>query len=269
MGRFDLLFVWRFGVERDASRLRHVLLAAGDPPNKEELMKRLTLAAIAGALVALALSATPAGAAKAGTCAAYTVLVNGQSFSGDQRRTIPPPITSIVVRGRFNEFTVDPATFAVRNYVWTGVQTARPDKNLPGGRQVLFASKVPNHGRTLDSALSLQIAAEGMVIERNGGGQDMKIQAKDCHQGGVFQMEPEPGTTYTHTLGVPVYTGVSPLAASRLCFRTPQGGWTGYDSPELAVLDAFTEKTSDWTVQSGGRLGMVIGEDAVEGGCTA
>jgi hypothetical protein len=232
-------------------------------------MRRIASLALVGGLLALALTAAPAGAAKAGTCAAYTVFVNGQPFSGDQRLTIAPPITSISVDGTYNEFIVDPATFAVRDYVWTGVPTPRADKNLPGGRQVLFASKVPNHGRTLDSALSMRIAAEGLVLERNGGGQDMKIQAKDCHQGGVFQMEPEPGTTYTHTLGVPSYTGVSPLAASRLCFRTPQGGWTGYDSPELAVLDAFTDKTSDWTVQSGGRLGMVIGEDAVEGGCTA
>jgi hypothetical protein len=148
------------------------------------------------------------------------------------------------------------------------VASPRPDKNLPGGRQVLFTSKVPNHGQTLTSPLTLEIANEGMVIERNGGGQDMKIQAKDCHQGGLFQMEPEPGTTYTHTLGVPQYTGESPLQNDRLCWRTPQGGWTGYDSPELAALDRFDAKTSDWTVQSGGRLGMVIGEDAVEGGCT-
>jgi hypothetical protein len=159
------------------------------------LTRRIASLALVGGLLALALTAAPAGAAKAGTCAAYTVVVNGQPLSGDQRRTIAPPITSIVVDGTYNEFTVDPATFAVRDYVWTGVQTDRPDKNLPGGRQVLFASKVPNHGRTLDSALSLRIAAEGLVLERNGGGQDMKIQAKDCHQGGVFQMEPEPGTT--------------------------------------------------------------------------
>ena len=231
-------------------------------------MTRIASLAIAGALLAVAFTAAPAGAAKAGTCAAYTVVVNGQPLSGDQARTIAPTITSIVLDGTYNEFTVDPATFAVRNYVWTGVPTPRPDMNLPGGRQVLFASKVPNHGRTLDSALSLRIAAEGAVLERNGGGQDMKIQARDCHQGGIFQMEPEPATTFTHTLGVPNYTRVSPLAASRLCFVTPQGGWTGYDSPELAVLNAFTGKTSNWTVQAGGRVGLVIGEDAVEGGCT-
>jgi hypothetical protein len=231
-------------------------------------MRRIASLAIAGGLLAFGLTAAPAGAAKAGTCAGYTVTVNGRPFSGNVKTSIAPPITSITVDGTYNEFTIDPATFAARDYVWTGVPSPRADKNLPGGRQVLFTSKVPNHGRTLTSALNLEIAAEGMVIERNGGGQDMKVQAKDCHQGGLFQMEPEPGTTFTHTLGVPEYTGESPLQNDRLCWRTPQGGWTGYDSPELAALDGFTTKTSDWTVQSGGRLGMVIGEDAVEGGCT-
>jgi hypothetical protein len=231
-------------------------------------MRRIASLALASGLLVLALTAPPAGAAKAGMCATYTVFVNGQPLSGDRARTIAPPIVSIVVDGTYNEFTVDPATFSVRDYTWTGVPTPRPDKNLPGGRQVLFASKVPNHGRTLDSALSLRIAAEGVVLERNGGGQDMKIQARDCHQGGVFQMEPEPGTTFTHTLGVPNYTNVSPLNANRLCWRTPQGGWSGYDSPELAVLNRFDAKTSDWTVQAGGRVGLVMGEDAVQGGCT-
>jgi hypothetical protein len=231
-------------------------------------VRRITLLTVACCLLAVAVTASPAAAAPSDTCAAYTVLVNGQPFSGEVKRDVAPPITSISVRGTFTEFTVDPATFAVSNYTWTGVPSSRADKNLPGGRQVLFASKVPNHGRTLTSALSLEVKGERMVIERNGGGQDMKIQAKDCHQGGLFQMEPEPGTTFTHTLGVPEYTGESPLEPNRQCWRTPQGGWTGYDSPELAALDRFDAKTSDWTVQSGGRLGMVIGEDAVEGGCT-
>jgi hypothetical protein len=232
-------------------------------------VRRITLLAVACCLLAVAVTASPAAAAPADTCAAFTVNVNGQPFTGELKTTIAPPITSITVDGTFTEFTVDPGTFTTRDYTWTGVPSARADKNLPGGRQVLFASKVPNHGATLTSPLTLEIAGEGMVIERNGGGQDMKIQAKDCHQGGLFQMEPEPGTTFTHTLSVPEYTGESPLENDRLCWRTPQGGWTGYDSPELAALDGFTAKTSDWTVQSGGRLGMVIGEDAEEGGCTA
>ena len=46
------------------------------------------------------------------------------------------------------------------------------------------------------------------MIERSGPGLDMKIQAKDCAQGGVFQMEPERGdggtTDITHVLGTGV-----------------------------------------------------------------
>ena len=39
------------------------------------------------------------------------------------------------------------------------------------------------------------------MLERSGDGQDMKIQAKDSQQGGLFQMEPEPGTMERDTLG--------------------------------------------------------------------
>jgi hypothetical protein len=60
---------------------------------------------------------------------------------------------------------------------------------------------VPLHGKTLTSPVSLQIGNESVVLERSSGGQDMKIQAKDCPQGGLFQMEPEPGTRERNTLG--------------------------------------------------------------------
>jgi hypothetical protein len=39
------------------------------------------------------------------------------------------------------------------------------------------------------------------VLERSGDGQDMKIQAKDSQQSGLFQMELEPGTIESDTLG--------------------------------------------------------------------
>ena len=43
--------------------------------------------------------------------------------------------------------------------------------------------------------------------------------------------------------------------------------FVGYDSPELATLVSRTRSVAQWRVQSGGRVGMVIGEDAEEGGC--
>src|SRR3712207_9471140 len=70
-----------------------------------------------------------------------------------------------------------------------------------GQTATIFESKVPLHGQTLAGPVNLDISNEGVVLRRSGGGQDMKIQAKDCPQGGLFQMEPEPGTRERNTLG--------------------------------------------------------------------
>jgi hypothetical protein len=210
-----------------------------------------------------------AQAAKGGTCAGYSVTTRGQTFTGDQKRTIPVG-DMIQVRGKYNTFNVRSRDFAVFNYRHTGAKSPRPDKNLdiPAGGVQIFQSKVPLHGKTLEGRVSLEISAEGVVLERSGGGQDMKIQAKDCVQGGLFQMEPEPGTRERNTLGDDfVYTN-HPPGEQRLCFTN--GRVPGYDSPELATLVSRSadNKTATWRVAAGGRIGMVIGEDAVEGGCS-
>jgi hypothetical protein len=130
---------------------------------------------------------------------------------------------------------------------------------------VIFESKVPLHNDRLRGAMQLSLGNESVVLERAGEFQDMKIQAKDCHQGGLFQMEPEPGTREVNTLG-PDFTYTSqPAGETRLCFTN--GAFSGYDSPQLATLVSHTQETATWRVRAGGRIGMVIGEDAVEGGC--
>jgi hypothetical protein len=221
--------------------------------------------------VFVVLASTPeeARAAKAGTCESFAVSTGGQTFNGDQKRTVPAGQVgdTIRVRGTYITFDVRSRDLAALNYRHTGARSDRPDKNLPipaGGLQ-FFESKVPLHGETLNGPLSLEISAEGVVLERAGGGQDMKIQAKDCVQGGLFQMEPEPGLRERNTLGAAFRYTIQPPGEERLCFtndRVP-----GYDSPELATLVSNTNKVATWRVASGGRIGMVIGEDAVEGGC--
>src|SRR3954452_20153548 len=90
--------------------------------------------------------ATPAVAAKGGICESFKVVVNGQTFSGNQKRTINGPINSIFVDGTYIEFRVNPSTLAVANYAHTGVPSPRADKNLPfAGRTPIFTSKVPQH----------------------------------------------------------------------------------------------------------------------------
>jgi hypothetical protein len=230
--------------------------------------------AVGAAVTALAVGtfgwvAPAAQASKGGTCAGFTVSTGGRSFSGDQDRVIPAGQVggSITVSGRYVRFHVVPSTFEVRNYTLTGADSPRQDKDLPlSSPSVVFTSKKPLHGATLGSGLSLDVSNEGVVLERSGGGQDMKIQAKNCAQGGLFQMEPEPGVRERNTLG-PDYRFTQQRPDGPLCITHVDGRFSAYDSPELAGLAENTAKQSTWRVQSGGRVGFVVGEDAVEGGC--
>ena len=81
----------------------------------------------------------------------------------------------------------------------------------------------------------------------------MKIQAKDCQQGGLFQMEPEPGTRERNTLGL------------ELPLHFPAAG----TDEALLTNDRFSGYARSWRrscpalmiirwppgVQSGGRIG--------------
>ena len=52
--------------------------------------------------------------------------------------------------------------------------------------------------------ITVELDEEGLELSRTGTGLSMKIQAKDCAQGGIFQMEPQRGdgtrTRIVHTL---------------------------------------------------------------------
>jgi len=227
-------------------------------------------AAVALAVAGLSLAGAPAQAAKAGTCQGYTVSTGGRTYTGDQQRTIPASRVgpTISVSGRYTKFTVTSSTFETRNYTLTGADSPRPDKDLPlDAPSVVFTSKLPVHSDALNSALTLGLGNEGVSLERSGARQDIKITAKDCAQGGLFQMEPEPGTTERNTLGPDYRYTQQQQPSGRLCITHVSGRFSAYDSPELATLASHTATQSTWRVQSGGRIGFVVGEDAVEGGC--
>jgi len=237
------------------------------------LSRRTWLAgAAAGALTVGALTGvtTPAQAAKSGSCSGFSVSTGGQTYTGDQDRTLQAGQVgpTINVSGRYVRFSVVSDTFETRDYTLTGADSPDADKNLPlDSPSVVFTSKKPLHGQTLTGPVSLDLSNEGVVLERSGGGQDMKIQAKDCAQGGLFQMEPEPGTTEVNTLG-PDYRFTKQQPDGKLCITHVDGLFSAYDSPELATLASHTATQSTWRVDSGGRVGFVVGEDAVEGGCS-
>jgi hypothetical protein len=272
-------------------------------------------AATAGILPLAVVAAAPAAqAASSRFCdGSYTVL--GRTGTKDRfRGTVAAPAGRFVVQGRYTRFEIDPATFAIYNYAFTG---ASNEGDMTGGRPTgVYAGKVPDHrGLTLTSAISLELRDDAMVISRTGtGGLSMKIQAKDCAQGGIFQMEPARGdgtrTRIVHTLADGTYyfdnpnfraqlgqflgSGCASTAgpAATYCVRvTPRVNITNDAAPRLILRDSaqvatrvrqascgpdFTNtlglaETQDhcgamsiFDVASGGRMGMVTGEDAIE-----
>jgi hypothetical protein len=218
--------------------------------------------------------------------------------------------SSFIVKGRYVSFRVDMPTFGIRDYRF--LASNGPGTQTAGGDAPVFDSKIPDHrGLVLASAVSVEIDDEEIVLMRTGTGLSMKIQAKDCTQGGLFQMEPERGdgteTRITHVLAAQTFYFDNPNFRARegdiVPFRpsdptrnqdvevTPRINWAndmspefvGRDSPQVATrvlpvgcdnqiltrTGAFVTvqhcgRVSVWDVASGGRMGMVTGEDATE-----
>ena len=195
------------------------------------------------------------------------ILPNGATLSGKNRWIIPagalPPGSVLKARGKYIEFDVEADTFAAKNYLMTG---APAEREITGGRRtVIFVSKIPQHPWTLNGALQVDINDEQLVIRRASSNIAMKIQAKDQSQGGIFQMETSRTITYFHQLA-PGFTYFKDNLG-RILFTN--GIFKGRESPQTARLVAPTNDVtgttqSAWEVSPGGRMGMVVGEDATQ-----
>jgi hypothetical protein len=203
-------------------------IGTGQNPLKlvEESELRNTSAALL-AMSSVMLTAQAAFAASSAGCIGGGFSLLG--LSGDQRTIVAASKVdaAFLVKGRYVEFTVDSATLGVRDWTLTG---APNDLDITNGRRtVVFASKIPDHrGLALTGDLSVRIARESLVISRAGEGLSMKIQVKDCANGGVFQMEPlradATGTVFTHVLGDGVFYFDNPNVRDRLGERIPCSG---------------------------------------------
>lgn len=107
----------------------------------------------------------------------------------------------MAIRGRHVEFDVDLRTMAVLNWTLTGADN--PDR-LVDRPTVIFSEKTPLHGAVLTTTERLRNDRGDLVFIRTNGSVSVKVQAKDCAQGGVFQMEIEtddaPSTRVRHVL---------------------------------------------------------------------
>jgi hypothetical protein len=95
---------------------------------------------------------------------------------------------TMLVRGTHVRFDIDLRTMAVRNWTLTGAANAGRLVERP---TVIFTEKTPLHGAVLTRTDRLRNDRGDLVFIRTNGVVEVKIQAKDCSQGGVFQMEIE------------------------------------------------------------------------------
>jgi hypothetical protein len=267
-----------------------------------------TLVALAALGVAVTTLTVPSAAQAASsedcTGGGFALVLPGRTVAArpgqDLRTTVRADQlgTSFLVRGRYVEFTVQSATLGVTDWTLTG---APSPGDLTGGRRTpVFAAKTPDlRGSRLTSGMEVRLRDGDLRLIREGSQVEMKIQAKDCSQGGIFQMEPEredgTATVFTHTLApsafyydnprfrerigttVPFVTDTGQTVQMPVTARVNFGSITaprlvGRDSAQVAtriaqcsnVFGTHCGGVSKWSVASGGRMGQVMGEDATE-----
>lgn len=184
----------------------------------------------------------------------------------------------VQVSGTHLRFTIRPSTLGVYDYTLTGAPA--PDRMVTKPT-VLFASKVPvlTAAQLARPVLSqLEIRDSSVIATFSVAGGKLKIQAKDAPQGGIFQMEPEMGANVeiVHTLGAGIFYFLNEFTGKvnfgdGIAAVTPAQSASGYhemllgkDSPQVATKLEQTASTTRWSVVSGGRMGGVLGEDAIE-----
>jgi opacity protein-like surface antigen len=224
-----------------------------------------TVLALVASTLALTMGSAQAASSKGCTNGGFRLvnMATGATVAaagGDRiRATIPASQfgTTFAVRGRYAQFDVRSADFAVLGQAFTG---AANELDITGGRFTpVFASKVPDHrGLVLSSAISVELDDEELSLQRSGAGLSMKVQAKDCAQGGIFQMEPErsdgTATRITHTLASSTTTGVTPFYFDNANFRARVGQFLG-----SGCTSVQTGPPGQFCVQVGTRVNIANG----------
>lgn len=212
----------------------------------------------------------------------FAVTVNGTTYDpapGRDLRLRDVRVSGrIAVRGVNVSMWIDPTTLGVYDYTLTGAPSPERMVTTP---TVVFSSKVPElTAAQLRTPVlkELQLRDGTLVAIFGTAAGKLKVQAKDAPQGGIFQMEPEftGNVVIKHTLGPGLFYFVNPYT-QKINFGdgidavSPAQSATGYhqmllgkDSPQVATKLEQTRTTTRWSVDSGGRMGGVLGEDAIE-----
>ncbi|WP_205844046.1 hypothetical protein [Nakamurella deserti] len=237
---------------------------------------RVTLLVGAVAATTLVTGGTAQASGKTSAGGDFAVTLNGTVYNPAAGQSVSvksvTPRGTIAVRGRNVGFDLDPATLGAYAYTLTGAPDSQRMVTAP---TVVFASKVPTLTAAQRSGVSireLQVRDDTLVLIFQTAGGKLKIQAKDGAQGGIFQMEPEfaAPVEIVHTLGAGLFYFVNPFTG-KVNFGDGVDAVAGShqmllgkDSPQVATKTFQDATVTRWSVASGGRMGGVLGEDAVE-----
>ena len=217
---------------------------------------------IMGIAFLMSIFATPTFAGK--DCGFFKVTIGGKTYTaagGDIRLILPAADVNgktAIVKGTFAEFKVDLDTFTVIDYVLTGAPSSR---DITGGRRTrVFVSQTPQLANDLTGNLELRLSQENVRLVRAGRGAKMKVDAKDCNQGDIFELQSNFPIRVAHVLDPAFHYFTDRLG--RTMFTN--GKVIGREHPELAKLISRTSRTSQWQVNAGGDVEAVFGEDALE-----
>ena len=248
------------------------------------ILKHSAAAVAVAAIVAGSFAAAGPASASGKTSAGgdFAVTVAGKTYNPESGKSIKLKDIAagsvVAVRGRNVGFDIKVADLGVYNYTLTGAPDTQRMVTKP---TVIFASKVPTltAAQLAGSTISqLEIKDDTLVVIFGTKLGKYKIQAKDGAQGGIFQMETEfaAPVEFTHVLGAGLFYFVNSFTG-KINFGTGVDAVTpaqdavnyhqmllGKDSPQVATKTFQSGTTTKWIVQPGGRLGGVLGEDAIE-----
>lgn len=214
--------------------------------------------------IALLLSLFAAPTFAKSDCGFFSVTINGQTYTaagGDIRMILPAAQVSgqtATVKGTFVEFEVDLDTFTVTDYILTGAPSSR---DITGGKRTrVFVSQTPQLRADLTRTVEIRLSKERVRMTRAGSGAKMKVDAKDCSQGDIFNLESDFPVKVVHVLD-PAFRYYTD-AAGRTMFTN--GKVIGRESPELSRLISRTSKTSQWQLDRGGNVDATFGQDALQ-----
>jgi hypothetical protein len=173
--------------------------------------------------------------------------------------------TAFRVQGKYVQFDVDATSFGVRNYILTGAPNAL---DITGGVATpIFDSKMPDHrGLMLTDGVSVSLSSSAdIVLTRTGPGVTMRIQAKDCANGGLFQMEvarvDDTKTLFTHVLAQ------SAFYFDNRNFRDREGDVIAYQDTTIKVTSRINF-ANDYSRKFVGRDSPQFAERVAEPLCT-